>query len=212
VRSRSSSRERIMNAAEQVVLKEGATHMTLDAVAFKAGVSKGGLMYHFPSQDALLRAMMQRFIERMETRQADIYSGLPKDAARGIVAYILSWFSLCEKDRRIASALLAAATRAPELMSTAKDAYRRTLATLINDRMNPERRAIIALATDGMWLMGLLGMQPFTVPKRKRIKAELLNLAREWCGVENDATARKARTRHGSKTRRQLHIRAVAKE
>ena len=41
---RSSARERIIDATELVVLKEGASHMTMEDVAAKAGVSKGGLI------------------------------------------------------------------------------------------------------------------------------------------------------------------------
>ena len=43
------ARERILDAAESVVIEQGVTGMTLDAVAARAKVSKGGLLYHFPS-------------------------------------------------------------------------------------------------------------------------------------------------------------------
>ena len=43
-------RQAILEAAERVVTEAGAAHLTLDAVAGKAGVSKGGLLYHFPSK------------------------------------------------------------------------------------------------------------------------------------------------------------------
>ena len=43
----SSSREKILDAAVQVAIRDGILAMTLDAVAREAGVSKGGLIYHF---------------------------------------------------------------------------------------------------------------------------------------------------------------------
>ena len=49
----------IIDAAEVVVAEVGAAHMTLDAVAGKAGISKGGLLYHFPTKEALLEAMIK---------------------------------------------------------------------------------------------------------------------------------------------------------
>ncbi|HBF34148.1 TPA: hypothetical protein DDW35_06255, partial [Candidatus Sumerlaeota bacterium] len=58
--ARPDSKEAILDAAESVVLEHGASHMTLDAVAERAGVSKGGLMYNFPTKEALLTAMITR--------------------------------------------------------------------------------------------------------------------------------------------------------
>ena len=37
-----NTRERIIEAAEQVVIEAGTRHLTLEAVASKAGVSRGG--------------------------------------------------------------------------------------------------------------------------------------------------------------------------
>ncbi len=34
--------------------------MTLDSVAERAGLSKGGLLYNFPTKEALLQAVVQR--------------------------------------------------------------------------------------------------------------------------------------------------------
>src|SRR5262245_16643152 len=42
------ARDRIVEAAERVVTDIGAARLTLDGVAQAAGVSKGGLLYHFP--------------------------------------------------------------------------------------------------------------------------------------------------------------------
>jgi AcrR family transcriptional regulator len=70
--SRPSSQEKILDAAERVVIDEGAKHMTLETVARKAGVSKGGLIYNFPSKDKLLDAMLFRLIERFtDVRRAE---------------------------------------------------------------------------------------------------------------------------------------------
>ncbi|MGV0813592.1 TetR/AcrR family transcriptional regulator [Mycolicibacterium boenickei] len=57
-----SSRDRILDAYEDVLAIEGERHATLDAVAAKAGVSKGGLLYHFPSKDRLAAALCDRLL------------------------------------------------------------------------------------------------------------------------------------------------------
>ena len=45
--------------------------LTLDAVAAQAGVSKGGLLYHFRSKRELLDAMLDGFLEEFDREIAE---------------------------------------------------------------------------------------------------------------------------------------------
>lgn len=65
-----NARARILDAAEAVALREGARHLTLDAAAREAGLSKGGVLYHFPSKQALLDGMLQRFVDMVRAEVA----------------------------------------------------------------------------------------------------------------------------------------------
>ena len=65
IRGRKSSREKILDAAAELVSDIGSGRLTLDAVAERAGLSKGGLLYNFPNKDALLQAMIQRIIDEV---------------------------------------------------------------------------------------------------------------------------------------------------
>lgn len=53
-RRRDRSREDILAAARAVLLREGITAVTLEAVAREAGMSKAGLYYYFASKEALI--------------------------------------------------------------------------------------------------------------------------------------------------------------
>lgn len=48
------------------MLDGGERGATLDAVARDAGVSKGGLIYHFPSREALVVGLCERFTDLVE--------------------------------------------------------------------------------------------------------------------------------------------------
>ena len=54
----SDARTRILDAAETIVRARGVPGLTLEAAAREAGVSKGGLLYHFASKEALLAALL----------------------------------------------------------------------------------------------------------------------------------------------------------
>lgn len=56
--TQTSTRERILGAYEDLLIVDGPRMATLDAVAAAAGVSKGGLLYHFKSKEALTEALL----------------------------------------------------------------------------------------------------------------------------------------------------------
>jgi AcrR family transcriptional regulator len=57
--------DRILDAAEELICTRGIAGFTLDGVAQEAGVSKGGLLYHFRSKDSLISGMQRRMASRM---------------------------------------------------------------------------------------------------------------------------------------------------
>ena len=66
-RRASQSREAILEAAAQLVYELGASSLTLDATCSRAGMSKGGLLYHFRSKEDLLVALMDHRHQLMES-------------------------------------------------------------------------------------------------------------------------------------------------
>ncbi|WP_370617078.1 TetR/AcrR family transcriptional regulator [Mumia sp. Pv 4-285] len=79
-----STRDRILDAFETLLVEGGGKIATLDAVAARAEVSKGGLLYHFPSKDAMVDAMLDRLREQ---GRADVVK--MKQASQGPVRYYL---------------------------------------------------------------------------------------------------------------------------
>lgn len=56
--SQTSTRDRILGAYEDLLIQDGPRAATLDAVAAAAGISKGGLLYHFKSKEALTEGLL----------------------------------------------------------------------------------------------------------------------------------------------------------
>ncbi|WEK59636.1 MAG: helix-turn-helix domain containing protein [Candidatus Microbacterium colombiense] len=54
------ARERVLDAFEAILIADGERAATLDATAKAAGVSKGGLLYHFGSKDELETGLLER--------------------------------------------------------------------------------------------------------------------------------------------------------
>ena len=54
------AREAVLDAFESLLIEVGERAATLDAVARRAGVSKGGLLYHFPTKEAMIAVLLER--------------------------------------------------------------------------------------------------------------------------------------------------------
>lgn len=59
-RNSTDTKEKLLDAFETLLDEHGISGATLDAVAAKAGVSKGGLLYHFGSKAELIKGSLDR--------------------------------------------------------------------------------------------------------------------------------------------------------
>ena len=153
-----STRDRILDALERLLLEAGPLHTTLDAVAAAAGVSKGGLLYHFPSKDALLAAMVRRLGLRADAQLGQAVAGgssisefyLQSIATDSFADYplyqsaIAALRSVGGQHEQIQQAVI-------EVMRGWDDGLRREIA-------DPVQAEIVRLAGDGLFLATLLGL------------------------------------------------------
>ena len=172
-----SSREMIIDAAEAVVVESGAKHMTLDAVAARAGVSKGGLLYHFPAKEALLKAMQERFIRQMDETRKKKAKGLKEGPSREIKAFILSVADRDPKKEQIGSALLAAIAHDPGVLQPVRDDFRRRMTEFAQSGLNFKHAAVIVFAVYGLVFSELLSLSHLSIKERNDLIEELLRLA-----------------------------------
>jgi AcrR family transcriptional regulator len=174
---RHSSYDTIVDAAEAVVMEEGAAHMTLDAVADRAGISKGGLLHHFPTKIALLKAMISRLIKSREDFRKKIWNELPDSQTRILKARVLSSLLRDDKSQRVGSSLLAALAYNPKLAEPVREAIKCGYDEIVSAGIKFEKASVLALASDGLLLQEILSVSPFTEEQRGRIVEELLRLA-----------------------------------
>jgi len=174
---KTSSRDAILDAAEAVVREAGAAHLTLDAVADRAGVSKGGLLYNFRSKDALVEGMIARCLDRFEAdRQAGEDRQRP-GAARRLGAYVEASVNRAGPPQQVNAALLAAGANNPKLLDPLREFNRAWFAELARRKQGFARAIAVVLATHGLWLLETLQLSPLTASQRRQVVDELLALA-----------------------------------
>ncbi len=157
-----STRDRLLRAAIRVVATEGLPKLTLEAVARAAGVSKGGLLYHFPTKDALIQALIETFIAEWERAMTleRARDPEPDKPGRWLRAYVRASFAefdphetltlgLAQGDR---AGLLAALAVSPELLGLIRAAYERWHRLLVSDGLDDAVATAIRFAADGFTL------------------------------------------------------------
>ncbi len=193
-RGRPSSREAMLDAAQEVVLEGGAGRLTLDAVAKRAGVSKGGVMYNFPTKEALLKAMVERLVEHNRHAHARLTAGLPDRPGRSLKAYVMNSAQALDVDDKVSGALLAALNSDPALLAPVAEYFQGRFAKLAAD-VPFERAALVYLATEGLWTQELLQLSPFTPRQRAQLVRTLVRMAEHGLEAETPAVADRPRTR-----------------
>lgn len=176
VRGRPSSREAMLVAAEAVVVEAGATRLTLDAVAKKAGASKGGVLYHFPTKDALIEALIERLVVHNERAHHAAIEALPKGPSRTLKGYVVNSLGDPLDTDRVNGALLAVVAGEPKLLARVRDYFGARFPRLARG-VPFERAAIVHIATEGLWFMELMQVSPFTPRQRERVAQALIRLA-----------------------------------
>lgn len=156
---RTSKRAHILDAALTVVEQQGIAAVTFEAVSAASGISRGGLIYHFPSKEAMMLALHEHLAQRWETELLETLGARPEQVS---------------EDARVAAYAQVSirSVTGPELQlmleSTSNPAYEAPWREVLNrwlpdptaiDPEDPRQlaRIVARLAADGLWLADSLG-------------------------------------------------------
>jgi AcrR family transcriptional regulator len=155
-----STRDNIIDAAMAIVRDSGVARLTLDEAAKVAGVSKGGVLYHFKSKDDLIRGMVARLIEQCETLHRGYYEDEPEGPYRWARTVVRTAFDPNGPANDPAGgALLAAMAVNRGLVAPLQAKYEEWLERLKSDSPDPVRAGLICTAMDGLLLQRVMGLR-----------------------------------------------------
>jgi AcrR family transcriptional regulator len=157
---RSDTCDKILAAAETLARQVGPGNISLEAVAAQAGVSKGGLLYHFPSKDRLLRALVERFVGQLDeaTKSAE-GKGTPNGLMAAYVRHVMQERAACMPPP---TGLLAALAEHPDMLDPVRDYERDFLARVRKDTPDPRMAVVAFLVVHAVRSMELLDINVLT--------------------------------------------------
>ena len=170
---RATRKVEILHAASKIVTERGIFNLTLEATALEAGISKGGLLYHFPSKEALVKGMVQHLAENYREKIANTVEESTEEKGQWTKAYVEVTFNNTYKNKDMHAGLLAAKAVSGELLEPIQDLYTKWQDEIENDGIDPVKATIIRLATDGIWLSELFDINQIGEEKKAAIYRKL---------------------------------------
>jgi AcrR family transcriptional regulator len=175
-----SARDRILDAAERLLVSEGLAGLSVESVATAAGVSKGGFFHHFKTKDAMLLAMLDRLIETVEGQITARAADDPEPRGARLRAHIaLSIDGSPEPvvPRGLMTALLQAVASQPAMRRRAHELNVAAVARDVGEDIPEGRAMLVQLALDGLGVAQDMGVK-LTARQRLALRDTLMALAR----------------------------------
>ncbi|WP_227691376.1 TetR/AcrR family transcriptional regulator [Psychrobacter aestuarii] len=156
-------RRALIEQAARITLEEGLSKVTFQAVADAVGVTKGGVMHHFSTKDALILAVFDDAVAKFEAEVDEAMRQDPVAYGAFTRAYINATISLSEKGQvemnhqATLYVLMLGDSHLRELWS---EWFYARLARH-QDTDDAEDLCLARLAADGIWLSDFSGIQNF---------------------------------------------------
>ena len=171
-----NTRNRLLDAAAGIVAQSGAGNLTIDAVAESAGLSKGGVLYHFPSKRDLLQGMLERLLEEFQSRTAALTAeGQPSL----LHAHIESVLHRPAGEQAASLAVLANAAEDPSLLEPARELLIERTEQILAEAKDPVQALIVFLASEGIRFLEVMNLLPLEADLLERVGSRLATMAEE---------------------------------
>ncbi len=149
-RSAEETRRAVIAAASRLIASRGRV-VSLDAIAEAAGVSKGGLIYHFPSKDDLFAAIVRFYADAFRDRVMDRAAASTTERGRLTRAYVEVALDPREltgeqRDRLVVIGQLMSIPAVSEIAAADVGRWERDLAA---DGVSPDIQQVVVAASDG---------------------------------------------------------------
>jgi AcrR family transcriptional regulator len=171
-------RQRLLESAVHIAAEQPPGNLTLQSVAAAAGVTKGGLLHHFPSKESLIEAVFLYLLEQLNHDLDSLMASDPVEYGRFTRAYVHAVLHLqdVEKDN-LWNALSVSMLTDPKLSSLwvewlnqRKERHKATDSAPVLE--------VVRLAADGVWLQDLTHT-PSLWNDREKLLTHLLGLTQK---------------------------------
>lgn len=168
--------EKIVSAARETLVADGLGKFSIDRVARKAEVTKGTLLYHFSTKEALLKQLADGYVAHLERHlQRGIQNAKESPAYRKDVDVVAAGFIEWFREFRLTSpdyttfglSMLAVAAEQPAIRASIQGWYESVF-----ERMKANATAAslpVVLAMEGLFFLGHFHLRPIGEEETDRL-------------------------------------------
>ncbi len=172
-----ATRHRLLDAAGDVVRTDGVSGLTLERVAEVAGVSKGGLLYHFSSKQELVVGLLSRTLTNADDTLHSLAATATEPSGAFARAYLEYVTSGQHGEADAAAGIFAAAALDDGDLTPAQEQFTEWQNRLLtDDGLDPTVALLARVVGDGLWLIDLFGLAPPSVEQRGRLADLVIEL------------------------------------
>lgn len=141
--------EAIVDAAAHILGEGGATALTTNKIAERAGASIGSVYQYFPNKQAIVRALLERQIRRAESLRPDVLDDIDAAASDVVRAAVDWWFDVHTIEPALARELRSLAADAlpnaelHRLSQLRRERLRGTVGRLLSDKARIDNAAFV---------------------------------------------------------------------
>ncbi len=190
------TRDAAIRAALAIISRDGASHLTLDAIVRESGLSKGALTHQFPTKKAVLKALLEHQMQFFEnfSRTYLAEHGLEHPQPH-LAAQIATLREALADPNALFFALLGAMAEEPALLSVTRAGEASKLKAIKAEAADPDLAILRWFAARGLTLSGLFGLSPLSERERERMFALLLDDAYWHDRAQSPSKARDRRSK-----------------
>jgi len=172
------TRLKIFRACSEILRREGLNNLTLQSVAQEAGISKGGLLYHFETKQALIEALFEYHNGIFEARLAELVEIEGEKPGAFLRAYTkASAEQMKDPDSASLYASLFAAeeqyTGAHKLM---REKYVNWQKQIDSCGIDSDWAMLLRFAVDGLWFIEMHQYSPPSSEQREKIVQMIVDM------------------------------------
>lgn len=168
----------IIDTTKQFIIENDFTSLTLDAIAEKANISKGGLLYHFPNKEELIMALGEATFDEFEDNFYQSAENDPVETGKWSRALIEIMRADIIDDATLNIGVVAASILDQEEAKTISTTYNSILEKLDDDGLDPLVVDMIRLTLDGLYYSQTLDVAPLPKDRVERVIQELLTMTK----------------------------------
>jgi AcrR family transcriptional regulator len=161
--------------------------LTFEELAKVSGVTRGGITYHFPTKDALLRGLLDEDMAQWKSSEAELTAkNCECPRLTDLLGFIRSHTSQDDDRRRFVAGMLSAAVHQPELLEGCREEMRERYGSETWDEASL-RAYLLRMAAVGMFWDDVFQFQHMPAQARSDLVALLERLAAEWTANDEHA-------------------------